>query len=94
MQHNRVMENIVTLRQKFAKDGTTLAEVQGALAVECLSETVAEVGRDGKYVLSQLECGDYILDVLGSGDTILVLQNEIDEPSHADIRHLIYADAA
>jgi hypothetical protein len=79
----------MTLREKFENDGTTMQGVQGDLATECLDEQVVEIGRDSKHVLSQLECGDYICDVMGSGDTILILESDIDNPEHADIRGLI-----
>jgi hypothetical protein len=82
------MESTMTLRDKFEADGTTLAGVQGALAEECLNETVTEIGRDAHYVLSQLDCGDYILDVLASGDTILIAEEDIDQEYHSDIQHL------
>jgi len=79
----------MTLREKFKADGTTLDGVQGDLADECMDETVVEIGKDRQYVLSRIECGDYILDVLGSGDTILILESDIDDACHDDIRHLM-----
>lgn len=79
----------MTLKDKFERDGTALDGVQGELSTDCLNETVIEIGRDRQFVLSQIECGDYILDVLGSGDTILILESDIDEPYHADIKHLL-----
>lgn len=79
----------MTLREKFASDGTTLLGVQGKLSEECLDEAVIEIGNDSKYVLSQIECGAYILDVLGSGDTIAISEEDINGPYHADIAHLL-----
>ena len=84
----------MTLREKFQIDGTTLAGVQGDLSEECLDERVEEIGCDKQYVLSRLECGDYILDVLGSGDTILIGEFAIDDPCHDDIRHLLPSELA
>jgi hypothetical protein len=84
----------MTLREKFARDGTTLANVQYRVPLdeECLAETLIELGRDRKYVLSELKHGGYILDVLGSGDTIAISEDEIGEDRHADVWHLLGRD--
>ena len=55
----------------------------------CLGETVTEIGCDNNIVVSQLECGDYIVDDRRSGDTILVPADDLDNPAHADVRAIL-----
>ena len=77
----------MTLKEKLMADGTTA--VQGNIATVCLFETVTEIGRDTNIVVSQLECGDYIVDDRRSGDTVLVPADDLGNSAHADVRAIL-----
>ena len=77
----------MTLQEKLMADGTT--EVQGNIATVCLGEKVTEIGRDTNIVVSQLECGDYIVDDRRSGDTVLVPADDLGNSENADVRAIL-----
>lgn len=80
----------MTLAEKFEKDGTILSGVQGiGIDDSCLTEQVEEIGTDGKIRVSRMECGDYIVDVRTSGDTILVLADDLAEDWNEDVRTVV-----
>ena len=83
----------MTLREKFENAGTAIRNVAG-LAIECLDEQVTDLrtsmrGAKRRMTISMLECGDYLVDDLSSGDTILIESADLAEPQHADVRELL-----
>ena len=81
----------MTLREKFAADGTDWTGVTGTtrLAESCLDEEIVTLGQSPELAVTRLECGDYIVDVSSSGLTLLVLEEELGESGNEDVRAVI-----